>query len=267
MVALALCGGVFAACPSNKQPKTEQALIALEHRWAKALEQHDADTVACLLAPEFMDSDPDGALRDRAALLAAIPARPAGSNRLDELKVVISGDAGVVHGINHVLDAAGHERARVRFTDTFIYRAGRWLAVAGHESLVRAPAAGAIVKMSDMPNVEITTEQVKQKLTSGEKFLLLDVREPWEFEKSHVDLASMAGAAGKAEFKLIPMNDVPGRLHELPQDEPIVVMCHAGVRSLKVTTWLRQQGFDHAQSLRGGIDAWSRQLDPKVPVY
>ena len=121
--------------------------------------------------------------------------------------------------------------------------------------------------MSDMPNVEITTEQVKQKLASGEKFLLLDVREPWEFEKAHVDLAGVAGAAGKAEFKLVPMNDVPGRLHELPQDEPIVVMCHAGVRSLKVTTWLRQQGFDHAQSLRGGIDAWSRQIDSKVPVY
>jgi len=118
--------------------------------------------------------------------------------------------------------------------------------------------------MSDMPNVEITTEQVKQKLASGEKFLLLNVREPWEFEKAHVDLASVVG---EAEFKLVPMNDVPGRLHELPQDEPIVVMCHAGVRSLKVTTWLRQQGFDHAQSLRGGIDAWSRQIDSKVPVY
>src|SRR5216684_7662514 len=116
VVALAMCGGAFAACATDKQPKTEQALIALEQRWAKALEQHDADVVGCLLAPEFMDSDPDGALHDRATLLSAIPARPAGSNRLDELKAVINGDAGVVHGINHVLDAAGHERARVRFT-------------------------------------------------------------------------------------------------------------------------------------------------------
>ena len=121
--------------------------------------------------------------------------------------------------------------------------------------------------MSDMPNVEITTEQVKQKLASGEKFLPLDVREPWEFEKAHVDLASVVGAAGKAEFKLVPMNDVPGRLHELPQDEPIVVMCHAGVRSLKVTTWLRQQGFEKAQSMRGGIHRWSRFVDPTVPTY
>jgi rhodanese-related sulfurtransferase len=106
-------------------------------------------------------------------------------------------------------------------------------------------------------NYEITPDEVKGKLDAGEKFLLLDVREPWEFESARIEGA-----------KLIPMGDVPSRAHqELDPDEPIVVVCHHGVRSMNVTVWLRQQGFEKAQSMRGGIDAWSRQVDGKVPMY
>jgi rhodanese-related sulfurtransferase len=104
---------------------------------------------------------------------------------------------------------------------------------------------------------EISPEDVKSLLDRGERFLLLDVREPWEFEAARI-----AGA------KLIPMGDVPSRAHqELDPDEHIVVMCHHGVRSLNVTAWLRQQGFEKAQSVRGGIDAWSHQVDANVPTY
>jgi rhodanese-related sulfurtransferase len=104
---------------------------------------------------------------------------------------------------------------------------------------------------------EITAEEVKRKLDQGEEFILLDVREPWEFET-----ASMSGA------KLIPMGDIPSRAHqELDPDDHIVVVCHHGVRSMNVTAWLRQQGYEKAQSMRGGIDVWSRQIDPSVPVY
>ena len=104
---------------------------------------------------------------------------------------------------------------------------------------------------------EITPEEVKMKLESRGEFTLLDVREPWEF-----DAANIAGS------KLIPMGDVPSRAHqELDPEDHIVVLCHHGVRSLNVTAWLRQQGFEKAQSLRGGIDAWSRQVDAKVPTY
>jgi len=104
---------------------------------------------------------------------------------------------------------------------------------------------------------EITPEEVKMKLDGGEEFTLLDVREPWEFET-----ASMPGA------KLIPMGDVPSRAHqELDPENHIVVVCHHGVRSMNVTAWLRQQGFEKAQSMRGGIDAWSRSVDGKVPTY
>jgi rhodanese-related sulfurtransferase len=104
---------------------------------------------------------------------------------------------------------------------------------------------------------EITTEEVKSKLDKSEALTLLDVREPWEFET-----AAMPGA------KLIPMGDVPARAHqELDPEDHIVVVCHHGVRSMNVTAWLRQQGFEKAQSMRGGIDAWSRTVDAKVPVY
>ena len=56
-------------------------------------------------------------------------------------------------------------------------------------------------------------------------------------------------------------------LQELDPDEHIVVVCHHGVRSLSVTNWLRQQGFENVQSMRGGIDGWARTVDPKVPLY
>jgi rhodanese-related sulfurtransferase len=104
---------------------------------------------------------------------------------------------------------------------------------------------------------EITPEEVKTKLDQGEEFTLLDVREPWEFETAHVDGA-----------KLLPMGDVPSRAHqELDPEDHIVVVCHHGVRSMNVTAWLRQQGFEKAQSMRGGIDAWSRRVDGSVPTY
>jgi rhodanese-related sulfurtransferase len=104
---------------------------------------------------------------------------------------------------------------------------------------------------------EINPEEVKAQLDRGESFTLLDVREPWEFAA-----ASIAGS------KPMPMGEVPGRAHqELDPEEHIVVVCHHGVRSLSVTNWLRQQGFEKAQSMGGGIDAWARQIDGKVPLY
>jgi rhodanese-related sulfurtransferase len=87
--------------------------------------------------------------------------------------------------------------------------------------------------------------------------ILLDVREPWEF-----DTASLAGSL------LMPMGEVTSRAHaELDPDAHIVVLCHHGQRSLSVAMWLRGQGFERAQSLAGGIDGWSRSIDATVPRY
>ena len=103
---------------------------------------------------------------------------------------------------------------------------------------------------------EISPAELKQKRETGEKFTLLDVREPWEHQTAAIEPSSH-----------IPMGDIPARVQELDPDEHIVVYCHHGVRSMNVTAWLRQQGFESVQSLRGGIDRWSREVDSSVPLY
>ena len=85
----------------------------------------------------------------------------------------------------------------------------------------------------------------------------VDVREPWEFATTCIE-----GCLH------LPMGEVPTRAHkELDMNERLVIVCHHGVRSMNVTAWLRRQGFEKAQSLRGGIDAWSVEVDPKVARY
>lgn len=92
---------------------------------------------------------------------------------------------------------------------------------------------------------------------NSQSVVLLDVRESWE-----VELASIPGAV------LIPLGEITSRAHtELDPDQPVVVLCHHGARSLSVAMWLRAQGFDHAQSLSGGIDGWSRTVDSSIPLY
>lgn len=104
---------------------------------------------------------------------------------------------------------------------------------------------------------EISPEELKPLLDVESDVVVLDVREPWEFE-----VAKLQGS------KHIPMGDVPARFNqELDPEDHIVVVCHHGVRSMNVTAWLRQQGFEKVQSLRGGIDRWAREIDPKVPIY
>ena len=124
----------FAACP--QQPKDANALIQLEQAWAKALEMHDADSVGCILAEEFQDADPSGKLHDRAETLAQIPHRRPGKNILSELDPHGFGDSGYIRGLATLVDAQGNTVARVRFTDIYVYRDHRWLAVAGQETLL-----------------------------------------------------------------------------------------------------------------------------------
>jgi rhodanese-related sulfurtransferase len=107
-----------------------------------------------------------------------------------------------------------------------------------------------------MLDFEISSTDAAAVLKEGNA-RLIDVREPWEFATAKIE-----GSV------LIPMGDVPARAHqELDPDERLVVLCHHGARSLNVTVWLRNQGFENAQSLRGGIEAWSVEVDPKVPRY
>jgi rhodanese-related sulfurtransferase len=106
-------------------------------------------------------------------------------------------------------------------------------------------------------DLEITIDQARTLLATPPAPVLLDVREPWEFDTAHIPGAT-----------LIPMQEIPARaFNELDEDAPILVLCHHGARSLSVAAWLRNQGFAQAQSIAGGIDAWSRQIDPAIPRY
>jgi adenylyltransferase/sulfurtransferase len=110
----------------------------------------------------------------------------------------------------------------------------------------------------ESPPSEIEVQQVKAMLDKDQEFLLLDCRERDEYELVHLNQA-----------KLVPMSELMVRVGELEpyRDQNVVVFCHAGMRSQRVVHWLRQQGFDHAQSMSGGIDAWSTEIDPSLPRY
>jgi rhodanese-related sulfurtransferase len=90
--------------------------------------------------------------------------------------------------------------------------------------------------------------------------LVLDVREPWEVQVASVKPQDF-------ELVTIPMNQIPGRLGELPQDRPIACLCHHGTRSQRVAQFLAQQGYTDVANIAGGIDAWTRERDPAVPRY
>ncbi len=86
---------------------------------------------------------------------------------------------------------------------------------------------------------------------------LIDVREPWEYQTAHIEPSI-----------LMPMGEVPARAHqELDPDDRLLILCHHGARSLSVTNWMRQQGFEASQSIAGGIDSWSVRVDASIPRY
>jgi len=95
---------------------------------------------------------------------------------------------------------------------------------------------------------------------TGSPAVVLDVREAWE-----IGTASIA-ADGFSLVK-IPMNQIPARLFELDRGQPVAVLCHHGGRSQRVAMYLEQQGFGQVANIAGGIDAWSREVDPTVPRY
>jgi rhodanese-related sulfurtransferase len=107
-----------------------------------------------------------------------------------------------------------------------------------------------------MDSLEITPADVKARLDQGEKLILIDVREAWEYA-----LCRIEGA------KLVPLGALAANLNTLPDVDEVICYCHHGMRSLDAATWLRFQGIERAKSLAGGIERWSVEVDPKVPRY
>ena len=107
----------------------------------------------------------------------------------------------------------------------------------------------------DLP-IEVDVHQAVAILNENPEACLLDVREPAEIQASRLENTIN-----------IPMMQLPFMLHVLPRDKPILVLCHHGARSLRAAGFLRSSGMISAQSIRGGIDAWSLEIDPTVPRY
>lgn len=116
--------------------------------------------------------------------------------------------------------------------------------------------------MSNTPEIEISVQAVsdlfKQPENEKQKCLLIDCREPGEYEHCQIEGS-----------QLIPMNEIPDRLSELEshRDQMLIIHCHHGGRSLRVVEYLRANGFPTAQNMTGGIDVWSQEIDQTVPRY
>ncbi len=94
---------------------------------------------------------------------------------------------------------------------------------------------------------------------------MLDVREPWECQAASV-LGAQTFPKGMRLLQ-IPMHELQARRREIPNDEPVAVLCHHGTRSLHVAQWLAGNGFDDVANVQGGIDAWARDFDPSIAIY
>ena len=92
--------------------------------------------------------------------------------------------------------------------------------------------------------------------TASARPLLLDVREPWEFDKACIEGST-----------LVPMRTIPGSLQDFNPDQEIVVICHHGIRSRMIGLYLENHGFSNIINLTGGVEAWAREVDPDMETY
>jgi len=104
---------------------------------------------------------------------------------------------------------------------------------------------------------ELTPDECKAYLDQAEnRPLLLDVREPWEYQIVHLE-----------DSQLVPMREIPAAIETLDPHQEIIVICHHGIRSRQVAQFLEHQGFSDVVNLAGGLDAWARHTDSSLPTY
>jgi len=104
---------------------------------------------------------------------------------------------------------------------------------------------------------EFTASELRGYLeTASARPLLLDVREPWEFDKACIEGST-----------LVPMRTIPGCLQDFNPDQEIVVICHHGIRSRMIGLYLENHGFSNIINLTGGVEAWAREVDPDMETY
>ena len=107
-----------------------------------------------------------------------------------------------------------------------------------------------------MPHSEISPQSLAARLTNGDALVIIDVREPWEY-----DLANIPNS------DLVPLSTLPSATNRFDKTASYVVLCHHGMRSEMAANWMRSQGFTSVLNLTGGIEAWSMDVDDSVPRY
>lgn len=104
---------------------------------------------------------------------------------------------------------------------------------------------------------DLDVQQIKERLeTAATPPLLLDVRQPWEYETCKLD-----------DCVLIPMGLIPSKIHTLDRERETVVICHHGIRSRQVAFYLEQSGFTNVINMKGGLDAWAKHIDSSMATY
>ena len=119
-----------------------------------------------------------------------------------------------------------------------------------------APSVAEAILPLDADTYTITPSQLKEMMQEGKPFVLLDVREEWEYEMVHIE-----------ESMLIPFGELPRRFREITPGVEVVVYCHWGMRSLDAAFLLQQLGFKSVKRLVGGIDRWAQESDTEILRY
>lgn len=185
-----------------------------------------------------------------AGVLGVMPGLVGTLQALEAIKLITGIGEVLVGRLLHIDGAA------LKFRDFTLRRDPDCARCADGRRQLPIEAEGVFCETGVMTDGEISVQELAARRAAGEEHVLLDVREPWEL------------ATAKLEPCLpIPMGDVPGRVAEIPRDKPVYVMCHGGVRSGKVVEYLRGEGFGNVVNVRGGIGAWSAEVDGSVPVY
>ena len=115
------------------------------------------------------------------------------------------------------------------------------------------PQAAAAEQANGVPEISVT--ELKRKMDAGENINVLDVREPHEYEVANIGV------------KLVPLGELPQRLAEFDQNENLAIHCKTGGRSAKAVKLLQDAGFQNVYNVKGGITAWSEEIDPSIPTY
>jgi adenylyltransferase/sulfurtransferase len=115
------------------------------------------------------------------------------------------------------------------------------------------PQAAAAEQANGVPEISVT--ELKRKMDAGENINVLDVREPHEYEVANIGV------------RLVPLGELPQRLAEFDQNENFAIHCKTGGRSAKAVKLLQDAGFQNVYNVKGGITAWSEEIDPSIPTY